>query len=322
MNNYYIFTEIVGCGKIGKIAIDSFHRYHDIPIYIYGAKEDFVHIKENKNNNFIEVNEKILKKFNLGHWGTAHIWEDVIKNSKQDILIHFDSDVIFRENTVNDLIQKSNKGFDLVGSRRNYYSNKNNRDDVRFINDLCQTSLILFNKKKISKKYLEKYSFISSIKSLTDTTIKKIFKNILWTIRQISAKNIFVSQLCKMIHGTYSPFNFPHIDFFDPIMIDMLNNGAKIYYLNPEDTGTADFYGTSYSIVEKLDFGKKLIHFSGVGSGLNFINNPQVKSVSESYKKHCVNTYKIFCRIFYNEYIDDDILSKENQDILNIKHWY
>ncbi len=322
MNNYYIFTEIVGCGKIGKIAINSFHKYHNLPIHIYGTKEDFSHISENKNNIFIEVSTNIVNKFKLGHWGTAHIWEKVIRFSKEQNIIHFDSDVIFREKIVDDMIQKSNEGFDLIGSRRNYYSNRSKRNDVRFINDLCQTSLILFNKSKISKKYIEHYSLSELIDIVTELNIKKVLKNFLWIMRQIGTKNLFVTKLCKMIHGTYTPFNFSHIDFFDPLMIDMLKNNAKILYLNPEDTGTEDFYGKSYTIVKNIDFGKKLIHFSGVGSGLNFIKTPNAKLVGEPYKVHCVERYKIFCRIFYNEYTEDGALFQKYKEMLQTKNWY
>jgi hypothetical protein len=323
MNNYYIFTEIIGCGKIGKIALDSFHKCHNLPVHIYGTKEDFIHITENKNNIFVEVDNKIIQKFNLGHWGTAFLWEKVIKSSPTEIIIHFDSDVIFRSGIIDELIIKSQEGFDLIGPRRNYHNNKNDRNDVRFITDLCQTDLILFNKKNISKKYTGNPSGKDIIIELGSLSFKKIVKNSLGKFRQILSRNYSVSKLCKMIHGTYTPFSFPNIDFFDPVMIDMINNGSKIFYLDPTETGTYDFYGKSHSLFDGLDYGTKLVHFSGVGSGLNFLEKRSgIKTVSESYKSHCINRYKLFCRLFYGEYINDSKLLDDNKDILGIKDWY
>ena len=62
-SEYLIFTEIIGCGKIGKIALDSFHKYHNYPVHIYGTAEDFKFITPNENNIFIEVEKSLLEKF-------------------------------------------------------------------------------------------------------------------------------------------------------------------------------------------------------------------------------------------------------------------
>jgi len=326
MNDFYIFTEIVNCGKIGNIAIDSFHKYHNYKVHIYGTKEDFKWINKNVNNIFIEVELNVIEGYRSGHLGTAILWEQIIKNCNSKYLIHFDSDTIFRDNIIDEMMERSNE-YDIIGPIRNYHHNQNNRNDIAFLTDLCQTNCTLFNLDMISTKFTGKKKLNSSIKNqVFDLSLRQIVKYLKNTIKY-NKSSIFI----QMIRGTYSPFCFGNIDFFDPVMFDMIKNGAKVYHLDFNDVGGCDKYGSrenqfkninNFPTEYKLDFGKKLVHFSCVGSGMNFYNNNEIsKKISKSYVKTALDRYALFCKIFFNEIIPEIDLEKYDE-ITNLNKWY
>lgn len=332
MENFYIFTEIVNCGKIGKIALDSFHKYHNYKVHVYGTKDDFKWIVPNDNNIFIEVDPTVLIGYKMGHVGTALLWEKVITNSPSEKLIHFDSDTIFRGNIIDIMIEKS-KEYDIIGPIRNYTHNPHGIQYTQSQANICQTNCILFNKEKISQKYLvmEKLAFLP-FKKIIKLSLKEFLRRIKWFIKNnIILQKYNLSVFAQMIHGTYSPFTFSTIDFFDPVMFDMVANGAKIYHLDFDEVGGCDKYGkrdnkfkeiNNFPTPYKLDFGSKLVHFSCVGSGMNFYNNKDVaKKISKSYVNAALDRYALFCKTFYNEDLPGINLEKYEK-IFNTKEWY
>lgn len=289
MKSTHIFTEIVNCGKIGKIALDSFHKYHNLKVNVYGTSKDFESISYHPNNNLIEVTSDVIEQFKFGHAGTAHLWAKTIQTVTEDNLLHFDSDVIFRANIIDEFLDKL-EVYDLVGPIRNYKHNPNNRDDVRSLNDVCQTLCFGFNKSKINN-----HSF---------------------------------AELKSMCKGDHNPLGHGIIDFFDPVMFEILHNDGKIYHFHVDDVGGCDYYGTrnnkhkEINNIEtpfKIDFGDRLIHFSAVGSGMNIFTNKNV-NIPEGYKNYALDRYALFCKIFYNENIGIDV--SKYKKILEIKNWF
>lgn len=328
--NYYIFTEIVQCGKIGKIAITSFHKYHDQVIHIYGTPEDFSYIDYHPNNVFIEVKNEILLGYKHGHIGTALLWEHVIKTVGSKYIIHLDSDVIFRENIINEMIEKSSS-YDIIGPIRNYHHNPYTINACRHLTDVCQTSCFLFNREKISNNLFKKKT-LPQLNTLLTLNLIQIARNTKWFLKHLLIKEkITLSTFARMIHGTYCPFPFRTIDFFDPIMFDMVLNGAKIYHLDFNDVGGTNYYGSrknnfaelnDFPTPAKIDFGKKVIHFSSVGSGMNFYTNKENQNnVVKSYVDYAIDRYALFCKIFYNETIEGVDIS-QYKNIIENKHWY
>jgi len=327
----FIFTEIVNCGKIGKIALDSFHKHHDYKVHVYGTKSDFENISHHKNNVLIEVEDNILEGYrNNGHVGTALLWEKVIKNCEIKYMLHFDSDTIFRGNIVSEMIEKS-KEYDIIGPIRNYHHNPHNNDSVQYLTDICQTNCILFNKHKISKKYVEdgfKESKISQ-NALALMSIKRLYKLLKYFFKKYSGITT-MSEFAQMIHGSYPLFYFETLDFFDQVMFDMVMNGATIYHLNFNEVGGCDEYGKRDNIFKeinnfptpyKIDFGSKIAHFSCVGSGMNFYNNKDsTRNISPTYVECAIDRYALFCKTFYNEELN--IPLDKYEKIFSIKDWY
>lgn len=286
MNKTFIFTEVVNCGKIGKIAISSFTRNHPKEkLHVYGTSTDFKWINKHKNlifhnvdiefDDFFTLNNKFpflhkhlfSEHFNRGHWGTANLWARLIDERKEKYIIHFDSDVIFRHEAVSDIFNRFKKGFDLVGPIRNYKHNPNRRDDVRHLKDVVQTVFFGFNRERIGK----------------------------WPLKT----------LIKMCRGAYNPLGHSVIDFFDPVMFDIISNGGSVAHLSSRDYGGTNRKGQisrHSSINNYVAFGAKLIHFAGVGSGQNFYNNKaKIIDVPKSYVDFALERYSLYVKLFYNE---------------------
>ncbi len=299
----YIFTEIVNCGTIGNITLNSFHKHHNQIVHVYGTSKDFASITPHKNNVLIEVSTRITKAYTRhGHMGTALLWAEVIKNSPTDFIIHFDSDTYFRAPLVDTLIERSDTT-GLIGPRRCYKYNRNHRDDVRNLSDVTQTYCFGFNKNKISE-IIKNGNMFSVIKLFIS---HHAYKSL---IKFIGMKIYFGTNLLEqMIQGVCNPYKFSTIDFFDPVMFDMLQNKARVEFLSQEDVGGTDEFGkrtqqgVDKKIFNELDFGTKIVHFSQVGSGMHFINNPISKNsyfVSEAYRNEAIQKYAVFMKKFYN----------------------
>lgn len=287
---FFIWTEVFNCSEIGIKAIETFFKYHkDLKLHVYGFMEDLNKIPNLKN--LVKVNfdkeasifskklsEKKLKKgFSKGHLGTALLWREIILNTQHNHLIHFDSDIIFQGNIIEDLITYSEK-YDLVGPTRPYKYNQNNYSTSLKLPDICQTCCFYFNKSKISKR--KRRSFL------------------------------------KMVLGSYNPYGFQVIDFFDPVMFDIYFNGGKIFNLSFDIVGGVNSLASrdnkykeinNFDTDFKIDYGEKMIHFSAVGSGLNFFKNINKINVPKSYVDYAIDRYALYSKVYLNKDIGIDL---------------
>lgn len=271
-NDIFIFTIAYNCGKILKKALETFFKYHPTQkIHVFGTYKDFKELKEfQKNIEYIELSEDINLRecYKHGHLGTAYIFTKVLQKEYGDYdkIIHFDSDVIFRQECLSDILNGFKDGYDIIGQRRSYEKNKCNRTDLVGLPDVIGTCFFGINLNKISK-----YDF---------------------------------QTLHRMIVGYYNPYNHPIMDFFDPVSFDVLNNGGKIKYLNNVEYGSSDENGNwdnnNLELNTLFDFGEKFIHFAGIGSGMNFYNNGN-GSVPNSYADWAKERFSLYMKLFYNE---------------------
>lgn len=265
MNDYIIFTEVINCSDIAKQAIETFYKFHDLPITVIGLKND-EHLKEISDKiTFIDLSHtNIFEQYKHGHSGTATIWSNFILQSKQKKIIHFDSDVIFRGQIVGDIINLLD-GFDLVGPRRSYKNNPNNRDDVRHLFDLTQTFCFGFNKDLISIKD--------------------------------------VGQLKSAILNGYNPHGLNNIDFFDIVAQQIILNGGKRYILDVDLVGSTNYFGTRENKYGKknmhLDYGDRIVHYASVGSGKFYYENSV--NVVETYRNYAVQKYALYCKTVFGK---------------------
>ena len=276
----YIFTESYGCGLILKKCLESFFKFHpDTKVNVFGTAKDFKELGKFKNVEYIELSddEELKECFKYGHLGTAHIGSRVIKEFSKDFnyIIHFDSDVIFRKESLSYLYEQIDNGYDLIGPVRCYKNNMNGREDLSNLSDVTQTYFYAFNKNKISD-----YDFK--------------------TLRQ-------------MIVGFYNPLNHPILDYFDPVSFDILKNGGKAYFLDNNLFGGLTLEGNrknKFSFLNgDMDFGENLIHFAGVGSGMKF-HFKGADNANQSYVDWALKRFSLYYKVFYDieiENVDIDV---------------
>jgi hypothetical protein len=286
LKNTYIYTEVINCGKIGKICLESLLKHNpNVVINVYGTNKDFECLPKNDNIRLHEVTPDIVAGFKQGHLGTAMVWAKAIKERSEKYLIHFDSDVIFRDECFSNLFNALTKGYDIVGAIRNYKHNPNNRPDVTHLEDLAQTYFFAFNREKIS--------------------------------------DFDLPTLTKMCRGTFNPLGHPFIDFFDPVMFDILKNGGKVMHLDRDEFGGCTYHGKRENKFGEpntfMDFGSKMAHFSAVGSGMNFAESGGHAFVG--YEQYAVERYALYCALFYKEDIGIPIPPKYDC-LFKIENWY
>ena len=293
-DNCFIFSEIIRCGLIGRVAYDTFHRFHPtLKLHIFGRKEDFEYIIEHPNNILHELDDtpEIVEAFNSGHKGTSMVWAKVMLEAKEDYVIHFDSDVVFRGDIVQDILD-SLKDYDIVGGIRNYPNNPNKRDDVRHLPDLTQTYCFGFNK---TLNYIQEPELLARFIENTVTT-----------------------DIVEFTHKLYPHYGYsPTIDFFDPVAINMVKIGASIKTIDVDIIGGTNDEGkriNKYGILNRdMDFGDKIAHFASVGSGLNFLNMMNTGksiSVEQWYVDYALGKLDLYMRLFYNKKILEDEKNK------------
>jgi hypothetical protein len=299
--DFFIWTEIFNCGKIGKIAVDSYLKWHSYPVHVFGTEQDLKWISDDPRvvkvrlpriypyylaravetaleclGKYFLTETTLLKRFTFGHFGTATLWAYLIKKRKERYMIHFDSDAIFRGNLIDDLMLRSAQ-YSIVGPIRSYRHNPHGRADVTGLPDLSSTCCFLFDKSLIG--------------------------------------NYPMKQLTAMCQGVHNPYRHPVIDFFDPVMFDILNRGGSIFHLDFDDVGGGNASGSrdnafkavnNYNTPFKIDFGHKLIHYSAVGSGMNIHFNRKT-NIPDSYKQYALDRYALFCKVYYNEDIGVDL---------------
>lgn len=300
MTDFFIFTEVIRCGIIGRIALKTYHKFHEMPVHIYGTDTDLLELEYNKNNILHIITDKeLISSFDSGHKGTAMLWAKVILENKNKKIIHFDSDVVFRGDIVNDIIfNLKKKDISIVGPIRNYKNNPNNRDDVRHLPDITQTYCFGFDASKI--------------------------------------KTTDYKQLSLMCQGM--PTTHPVIDFFDPVAFEILSNCTTdnsvdsvnyVNCVNPVFIIDCDIVGgcnklgirdNLYKDANKdMDFGHKIVHFSSVGSGLNFwkMKNNNVKiNVPAGYVNYALKKFQLYITLFYKE--QKDLVNIDNNEFMEM----
>lgn len=286
MQKSLIFTEGFGCGKILKVALDSFHKHHNLKVFVFGTPEDFSQLTPNENNVLIDCSrsEYVKNLYKSGHAGTAFFFGKVFGGNIKDMahamtnnydgemldakqVIHFDSDIFFKKESISLIETEFENGFDIIGSRRCYFKNPGKVPLDPSIPDSMST-----------------YFFGMNINTIPKQDDQEFFR--------------------KMCQGAANPLGHTILDFFDPVVFVAMKNGAKIKFLEQNKIGGQNENGTkesSYKSNLHLDLGSHLAHFGGVGSGYAYFKNKGEQN--QSYGDWALGRWAIFAKIFYDENI-------------------
>ena len=283
MNNEpFIFTEFFNCGSMIKPFLKSYLQYHNKLIHIICNDEDLTYAGDIINNINVKVinvtNENgFSEAWSNGHAGTALCFASVIKKwSDKKYIIHFDSDVIFKEECVNDIIKNLTNGCDIVGTPRAYKHNLSGVSGLENYQDTISTYAFGINKDKIPE-----YNF-----------------------------EYFV----RMCGGWANPLNHRTLDFFDPVIFATLSNGGVIKFLDIKDYGGMSNLGSKKNGYESnlnFDCGSKLIHFGGVGSGCAIFNKKS--NPPKGYAEWASGRWSLYAKIFLNQDTDCNYITKYSE---------
>jgi len=296
----FIWTEAYNCGEILNPMLASYVTHNKYHLNIFGTSDDFNEVKISSpllifhdlrdNKNTVKIENKILKSYKSGHKGTAELWSYIIGHRAERYFLHLDSDTIFLDDVITELINsvKLNKN-SLVGSRRPYLHRTYRKTglDGAMLNrlpDVVNTDCFIFDKNFISLK--------------PEWNLK----------RKIRGKR---------------PIFHPVVDFFDPISFEIIKKGGRVNYIDSPNEGSNSLTNP------KSEFHNKRISFAAVGSGLNFYKNPSTKT-SAGYRNFALASYSLYAGWLLNKEISipplEDIdltnkLKKLNQTTwkLNVK---
>lgn len=281
--NTIIFTEIVNCGPVGSIMLESFHKYHDMEIIIYATQkdiEDLGEIKNHPNNRFWPLHSAQYDKFKHGHAGTAVLFAEQFYPGIDKNIIHLDSDLVFKKESISLIENAFEEGYDIVGSRRCYKNNPGKVPVPDGIPDAVSTYFFGMKTKVLPKGY----SF---------------------------------EEMCKMWEG--HPIGIDHmiLDFGDSVYFNSLKNGAKTKFLDSNLIGGQNELGSkvnNYKSNLHLDMGSHLLHMGGCGSGCavhHGHSNPE-----KSYADWAVGRFDLFAYLFLfrNYFVDGKWAIKCNSD--------
>lgn len=277
MLDFFIFTEAYNCSDILKNCLKSFYRYHDDVVHVFCTEEDLPNLKKFDKiiPIIIQKNSYIEHAYNFGHLGTARIFSESIVNSNCKNIIHFDSDLIFKCRCLNNIKEKLNEGYDLVGPCRPYKNNNNGRDDIRDLPDTIATCFMGFK---------------------TDKLIIKNIDNLTFRINGLPYKNREI------------------LDFFDNLSLEILDNGGKAYYFDHNFTGGSNPEGNRnnkyYKLNEEIDVGDWYVHFAGIGSGSKIFKKG-MQSVHQGYGNWALERYFFYKNIIENLSFDNNTYNVE-----------
>ena len=260
----FIWTEAFNCGEILQPMLSSYIRHNDYPIHVYGTQSDLDEVllksdlvifeKLNKRNNLVSVEDKILNGYKNGHKGTAILWTYLIKTRSEKIFIHLDSDTIFLEDVITDLIDAIMiQGYAIAGSRRAYKNRSYRKEgiDGKLLNlrpDAINTDCFAFDTQYISKR-----------------------PNF-WLRRKILGRRVSIN---------------PVVDFFDPITFEVIKKGGLVKYMDSPDDGLNSYINTDSKFI------KSRISFAAVGSGCNFYKNGH-RGIPRGYSDFALASYSLF----------------------------
>ena len=291
LDKAFIFTECFNCGHLLGPFLKSFFANHDAEINIVTSREDANNagsIISDPRVKIIDItnNQSFKQEWKTGHKGTALSFASVIKKwSDKKWLIHFDSDVIFKKESISGILDPLLNGWDIVGTPRAYKHNMSKCTGLDSFQDTVSTYAFGINKSKIPD-----YDF-----------------------------DYFV----KMCGGHANPLKHTILDFFDPFVFAALKNGAKINYLDIKEYGGMTHEGSKYNgYVSNLNFdcGSKLVHFGGVGSGCAYYYGKS--SPSQSYADWALGRWSLYAKIFFDQDIPCNFPTKwSNPDDHEGRRW-
>ncbi len=285
-----IWSEAVGVAPVIRPSLHSYLAHHQIPMNVFVYEEEVENL-----SNFMGPNSTITivgleslahigfsteaeyrTLFKYGHLGTARLWSEIVfAYPEVDYFIHLDSDNIYVDSLVDDILQALDEHY-FVGFRRPYFQHSGRLPHARrlrywFSNDKVHTFAFGF-----SKKVAENHS-------------RQTFED---AIRGASRGKVY-----RLLN--------PVLDFFDQVVQLADPEGSKTFFLGESKESPRKRGKPSDEVVNH-----KVLNFSAVGSGYNFWKSGW-ESVPETYVNYAMAQFSVYNKYFLGYEVGDPEQPKE-----------
>ena len=214
----FVWTEVFNCGPLARVLVPSYVAHHREPLHVFGFPDDLEGLIQDERVVPMPIDRDARRRrawrllssaidgpflsdgYVSGHLGTARLWAHILKNRREDLLIHVDADLVFVGNAVAEVISALMAGSVLAGPRRMYRNNLNKRDDVRRFPDCVDT--LCFGLRR-------------------DALPHATYPGLVRRIRQ----QTYLDRLRGRVP----------IDFFDSLAFDLMKRGPVAYLDSPAD---------------------------------------------------------------------------------------
>lgn len=287
-SNVFIWTEAFNCGELLTPFLSSYLEHHNVPINVFGTKDDLDMIDINSElirkcplfdsgrKNISRLEGRIIEGYKRAHVGTSILWAHLIKTRTEQFLMHIDADTIFVGDMISLFLENNRyECYQLMGSRRPYLNRTYRKKgiDSALLNrrpDAINTDCFMFDRLYVSTWH---------------TGLLE---------RKIQGKRTSMA---------------PVVDFFDPVSFEIMKKGGEVCFMDSPNWG---LQGTTNL---ESPFFERRINFAAVGSGINFYKNPTV-SVAEGYRQFALSSYATYAKYI----LDLDIgIVPHNDNVLNSK---
>lgn len=249
MRELFIWTECFNCPDLIRAVSQSMFEHHpelELNVFCFGNESSSIKAPANTKVRYLGKHflNPLYKRDEKGvadgfkkksHLGTARAWANIIQSNPAKYYLHIDSDQIFLDDLLTEIIDRLKQGFSIVGTRRPYFHRgyrKSGRDgaqlDLR--QDAVNTDLMGFTREVVG--------------------------------------NLWSPVAVRKIRGRRTSLK-PVVDFFDPVFFDAMGRGLSVFYLDSNDQGAKG------KCNEESRFFRDRLVFAAVGSGANFWKNPK-----------------------------------------------
>lgn len=231
----FIWTEVFNCGELSTILTLSYLAHNSHPIHVFGYPEDLKFLPKSERiipcgvtNTQLDLdcewldqtkppNESWIRDgYSHGHLGTARLWAYLIKNRKEDFLLHVDSDLVFVGDAVDQLVEILTPDLAAAGARRMYFNNLNGIPGLDKQADCIDTLCFVFRRDFVPRR-----------------TLKGL-------VRKIRGRTRFDRIRNRKI-----------IDFFDSVTFALAKKGKLVFMDSPEQ-GAQGFRDANSAFLSKI----------------------------------------------------------------------
>lgn len=267
-----IFSEALGCAPIAYPMLDSYFAHHKDPLTLFIYDDDAFEnpnpelltlVRVGDSTDWYPSKSELQDAYSRGHNGTALLWSRIMGSGLAERYIHLDADNIYLGNVVDDINQKLDLGFDVVGYRRPYGKAPNKLASWQRMLNFFATDTV--------------HTFAMGLRMAASSNAEAK----LGLEREIRGFHRF-GKIGAIV---------PNLDFFDRVSKRLSPAASRTYFLGE---GTRP---RRHGFPSEPIFTERFLNFSAVGSGFSYMQH-EPNNVPESYVSHAKRSFALYNSLF------------------------